>query len=172
MKRTAIAFVVSWLFSALPAIGHSGCDSKTSPSPAPSSPEPAAQTTSRTTSQTTSIESARGHESKTAEPASTSERTAGHPSPRDGERIVEATVVEESPTGDGRCTQKSYRIKPTAGGAAPYWVHFENCYDSPNAVPAETEPLGLEVGQRYRFTLRDERSANFPPPRLVGAEAL
>ena len=88
-----------------------------------------------------------------------------------GERTVEATVIEESPTGDGRCTTKSYRIRPTDRSHDPYWVHFENCY-GPNAIPAEEEPLGLEVGKAYRFVLRDESGEDLPGPRLISAESL
>jgi hypothetical protein len=90
----------------------------------------------------------------------------------EGERTVEATVVDESPTGDGECTTKSYRIRPTDGSRDPYWVHFKNCYAEPDVIPAEEEPLGLEVGKAYRFVLRDEPGEDLAKPRLISAEPL
>lgn len=84
--------------------------------------------------------------------------------------VFEATIVGEGPIGDGRCVQKSYEVEPT--GAARLWIHFEHCgADGPS--PLERGLEGLDIGSRYRFTVKRGASKNFgEDAMLLAAEKL
>lgn len=75
-------------------------------------------------------------------------------------RIIEGSIVEEGPLGDGPCVQKSYRVQPTGGGES-VWIHFERCQDTQGPSPGGRALESLDVGQGFRFTVRDGASPNF-----------
>ncbi|MEZ4447839.1 MAG: hypothetical protein R3B09_00080 [Nannocystaceae bacterium] len=88
-----------------------------------------------------------------------------------GEHEVVARILETGPIGDGRCSQRSYRIEvvEAVAGApleSPRWVHFERCQGDTGPI---VEGTGLEVDGRYRLRLRDGASPNFGgEPMIVG----
>ena len=85
--------------------------------------------------------------------------------------MIEGEIVEEGPIGDGRCTQKSYRVKPADADAL--WLHFEHCADQGGPSPSGRSLDALEVGGRYRFEVQDGGSPNFgDAPLLLDAKAL
>ena len=89
-----------------------------------------------------------------------------------GDRRIDAKIVGASPIGCGTCTQQSYEIAPT-DGSERFWVHFEQCEGDPPLPPSPTPPDALEMGMRYRLTLRDGGSPNFgAEPRLMAAQSL
>lgn len=84
----------------------------------------------------------------------------------DAARVVEATIVEEGPLGDGPCVQRSYRVQATGGGEA-IWIHFERCQDADGPSPDGRGLESLDVGKSFRFTLRDAASPNFGDAPIV-----
>ena len=81
-----------------------------------------------------------------------------------GAEILEGTIVDEGPIGDGACVQKSYEIAPAEG--ARVWIHFERCGDA-GPSPAASGLEGLDVGATYRFTVRRGASKNFGGERIL-----
>lgn len=81
-------------------------------------------------------------------------------------RVIEGTIVEEGPLGDGPCVQKSYRVQATGGGEA-IWIHFERCQDTDGPSPGGRGLDSLDVGKGFRFTLRDAASPNFGDAPIV-----
>ncbi|MEM6988951.1 MAG: methyltransferase domain-containing protein [Myxococcota bacterium] len=80
--------------------------------------------------------------------------------------VIEGPISAESPSGSGRCHQKSYEVTPRAG--KPVWVHYEACGTDP------IRPFDVfEVGDRVRFEVQYGTSPNFgDEPMIVGATKL